>query len=66
MHLATEGDSDHGGHPSRSRAYDRFMAGMDTVDIAKKYRIREATALKWISHERSRRHELASPYEVRS
>jgi len=47
-------------------AYDKFMAGADTLALATRYGINESTALRWISRERSRRHELPSPYEARS
>ena len=52
-------------HPKQVNAYDSFMAGKDTHDLAAKYRVTEATALRWVSQERSRRHEIASPYGVR-
>lgn len=42
-------------------AYALFQQGMDTFDIAKRYRIHEATALRWISQERSRRLGLPAP-----
>jgi hypothetical protein len=47
-------------------AYDKFMAGRDTAQIAASYRIKERTALRWINLERCRRGGLASPYEARS
>lgn len=53
-------------HPMQVNAYDKFMAGYDTLQLAERYRVKEATMLRWISTERSRRHEIASPYEARS
>lgn len=53
--------------PSRQvNAYDSFMAGKDTLDLATKYKVSEARMLRWISLERSRRHDIASPYGVQS
>lgn len=51
-------------NPKQINAYDKFMAGHDTASIAEFYHVHEQTALRWISVERSRRHERASPYEV--
>ncbi len=51
--------------PRQVNAYDSFMAGKDTLDLAAKYHVSEASILRWISTERSRRHEKASPYEAR-
>lgn len=51
--------------PRQVNAYDSFMAGKDTLDLATRYKVSEATMLRWISTERSRRHEIASPYGVR-
>lgn len=52
--------------PRQVNAYDSFMAGKDTLDLAARYRVSEAVMLRWISLERSRRHEIASPYGERS
>lgn len=52
--------------PSRQvNAYDKFMGGLDTLQVAAFYHVSEACALRWISQERSRRHERSSPYEAR-
>jgi hypothetical protein len=51
-------------HGRQIWAYDRFMAGADTLQIAEFYRVNESTVLRWVNVERSRRHELASPYGV--
>lgn len=48
--------------PQQSRAYDKFMSGMDTLQIADMYRVTERTALRWVNNERSLRHGLPSPY----
>lgn len=52
--------------PRWARAYDKFKRGADTEQIAEFYNIKERTVLRWISIERSRRHGLPIPYEVRS
>lgn len=49
----------------RAQAYSRFKSGADTLQIARAFRVREATILKWISIERSRRLGLPDPYEAR-
>ena len=49
-------------HPRQVNAYDKFMAGYDTAQIAELWHVSEPVALRWISQERSRRHEIASPY----
>ena len=51
-------------NPKQINAYDKFMAGHDTAEIASFYKVHEQTALRWISLERSRRHERENPYEV--
>lgn len=51
-----------GTHPRKLNAYDKFMAGYDTMQLAEIYHISEATALRWISQERSRRRAALSPY----
>lgn len=48
----------------RSRAYDRFMAGADTLQLSAFYRVNEYTMLRWINVERSLRHGLPSPYRA--
>jgi transposase-like protein len=55
-----------GAHPRQVNAYDKFMAGFDTQQIADIYSVKERTALRWISNERSRRHEISSPYEAQA
>ncbi len=52
-------------NPKQINAYDKFMSGRDTLQIAEFYRVHEATAHRWINAERSRRHEITSPYEVK-
>lgn len=47
----------------RSRAYDMFNLGYDTTVLAKRFQVTEATALRWVSIERSKRLGLPSPYE---
>lgn len=49
-------------NPKQINAYDKFMAGLDTKQIAELYSVTEPCALRWVSQERSRRHEKASPY----
>lgn len=53
-----------GAHARQVNAYDKFMGGLDTLQVAAHYHISEPCALRWISQERSRRHQRASPYEV--
>lgn len=45
------------------RAYLTFCAGHDTMRIAQTYHIKESTALRWISVERSKRLCRENPYE---
>lgn len=52
-------------HSRQVNAYDKFMGGFDTLQVAAHYHISEPCAHRWISQERSRRHEQASPYEAR-
>lgn len=50
--------------PARAAtAYKRFLQGMDTYDIARRYSVSEATALKWITQERCLRLGLRSPFK---
>lgn len=53
-------------NPKESRAYERFLAGADTSQLAAFYRCNEGTVLRWINNERSRRRDLQSPYGWRS
>jgi transposase-like protein len=52
-------------NPRQQYAYDRFMAGADTTQIAAFYRISEATVLRWVNVERSSQLGLPSPYGFR-
>lgn len=47
------------------KAYDLFGLGFSTFDMAKRFRVKEATILRWITEERSKRHGLSNPYEGR-
>lgn len=48
----------------RENAYARFRGGDDTMQIANHYKCSEATALRWITTERSRQPGLADPYRA--
>lgn len=48
--------------PKSRRAYLMFRHGKDTLFIAEHYHVRESTALRWISEERSRLRGLPNPY----
>jgi len=43
-------------------AYDLFRLGNDTADLAVRLDVQEATILRWITYERSRRLGLPHPY----
>jgi len=43
-------------------AYDLFRLGNDTADLAARLEVQEATILRWITYERSRRLGLPNPY----
>jgi hypothetical protein len=45
------------------RAYEHFLLGRDTAAIAEMMGALEATVLRWISVERSKRRGLPNPYE---
>lgn len=47
-------DTDQGPNLKAERAYMRFKLGYDTYDIARFYRMSEATVLRWITSERDR------------
>lgn len=50
-------------NPRREYAYQRFLAGADTKQIADFYRMSEATVLRWITIERCARRQLPIPYK---
>lgn len=43
-------------------AYARFLGGMDTLEIAKRYCVSEPTVLEWVTLERCARRDLLNPY----
>jgi len=54
-------------HSRQLQAYRRFLfEGEDTMQLAERYSVREATVLRWISNERSKRLNLPMPYGVTS
>lgn len=45
------------------RAATLFWGGMDTLQIAHNFAVREATILRWITNERCQRLNLPNPYQ---
>lgn len=64
MHLVAYAGKDYEqeANPKRGYAYDRFINGATTLQIADYYRMSEATVLRWITEERCARRGLKSPY----
>jgi transposase-like protein len=50
--------------PKLKGVYKRFLAGSDTAALARYYRVRESTVLRWINEARSRALGLPSPLEA--
>lgn len=47
---------------SRSyQAYQYFRRGLDTIELAEKYQVKEPTVIRWITKERSKRLGLPNP-----
>lgn len=53
------------GTSRRRRAYNMFLLGSDTFDIAQRMRVNESRVLKWISIERANHKRLPAPYAGR-